>query len=150
MWSAIVIGVLVFAAAATGGIFKPGEWYETLNKPSWTPPDWAFPVVWSILYCMIGYSGWLVWQQGLIFSVFLWGAQLVVNGLWSYLFFGAKNMKAGMVDVILLWSVIAAYIVFTYPSSALAALLFVPYLVWVSIAGLLNLRMIQLNPEAGK
>jgi len=150
MWSAIVIGVLVFTAAATGGIFKPGEWYETLNKPSWTPPDWAFPVVWTLLYCMIGYSGWLVWQQGLMVSVFFWGAQLIINGLWSYLFFGAKNMKAGMVDVILLWLVIAAYIVSTYPSSALASLLFVPYLAWVSIAAFLNLRMIQLNPEAVK
>jgi len=63
MLSGIIIAGLVLAAAATGGIFKPGEWYDGLNKPWWTPPGWAFPVVWTILYCMIAYAGWLpvVW-----------------------------------------------------------------------------------------
>lgn len=147
MLSGIIIAVMVFAAAATGGLFKPGEWYDSLSKPSWTPPSWAFPVVWSILYCMIWYSGWIIWGLGANLVFALWVAQLFINGLWSYFFFGAKNMRAGMVDVILLWVLIFSYIVMAYPISQLAALLFVPYLVWVSIAALLNLRMIQLNPS---
>jgi tryptophan-rich sensory protein len=147
MLSGFVIAGLVLAAAATGGFFKPGEWYDSLNKPVWTPPSWAFPVVWTVLYCMIGYAGWLVWGLGATFAFVIWVSQLLVNGLWSYLFFGAKNMKAGMVDVVLLWAFIAAFIIVTYPVSQLAALLFLPYLLWVSIAALLNLRMIQLNPS---
>lgn len=147
MLSGIVISIIVFAAAATGGFFKPGEWYDTLNKPVWTPPSWAFPVVWSILYCMIAYAGWLVWNLDAMLSFVIWLSQLVINGLWSYLFFGAKNMKAGMVDVVLLWALNAAFIIVTYPISPLAAYLFMPYLLWVSIAAFLNLRMIQLNPS---
>lgn len=147
MLSAFVIAALVLAAAATGGFFKPGEWYETLNKPVWTPPSWAFPVVWTILYCMIGYAGWLVWNLDAMLAFAIWISQLIVNGFWSYLFFGAKNMKAAMVDVVLLWAMIAAFIIVAYPVSQLAALLFIPYLLWVSTAALLNLRMIQLNPS---
>ncbi len=147
MLSGIIIAGLVFAAAATGGLFKPGVWYDGLNKPVWTPPSWAFPVVWTILYCMIAYAGWLVWNLDATLSIALWICQLLVNGFWSYLFFGAKNMKAGMVDVVLLWALIAAFIIVTYPISQLAAILFMPYLLWVSIASLLNLRMIQLNPN---
>lgn len=147
MLSGIVIAVLVFATAASGGIFKPGEWYDGLNKPWWTPPGWAFPVVWTILYCMIAYAGWLIWEIGATLSIVLWGAQLLVNALWSYFFFGAKDMRMALVDVVLLWGLIAAFIIVTYPVSQLAGLLFVPYLLWVSTAAFLNLRMIQLNPD---
>lgn len=146
MLSGIIIAGLVLAAAATGSIFKPGEWYDGLNKPWWTPPGWAFPVVWTILYCMIAYAGWLVWGVSATLSIVLWGAQLVINGLWSYFFFGAKDMRKALVDVVLLWALIAAFIIVTYSISQLAALLFMPYLLWVSIAAFLNFRMIQLNP----
>ena len=60
--SAIIIAILVLATASTGAIFKPGEWYQELRRPSWTPPNWAFPLVWSILYIAIGVAGWLVWE----------------------------------------------------------------------------------------
>lgn len=58
--AAVVFLVIVLAAASSGAVFKPGEWYENLRKPSWTPPNWAFPVVWTILYVLIGYAGWLI------------------------------------------------------------------------------------------
>lgn len=147
MLSGIIIAGLVCVAAATGGIFKPGEWYQGLNKPSWTPPGWAFPVVWTILYCMIAYAGWLVWGLGATLSIVFWGLQLLVNGLWSYFFFGAKDMRKALVDVVLLWALIVAFIIVTFSVSQLAALLFLPYLLWVSTAAFLNLRMIQLNPD---
>ncbi len=146
MVSGIVIAGLVFLAAAAGAIFKPGEWYATLNKPSWTPPNKAFPIVWIILYCMIAYSGLIIWQTGALIPIILWGVQLILNTLWSYFFFGLKKMKLAMFDVVLLLVFIIGYIIVSYPESQTASLLFVPYALWVSVAAMLNLSMIRLNP----
>lgn len=147
--SAFVIFVLlVVATAASGAVFKPGAWYERLDKPGWTPPDWAFPVVWTILYAMIAYAGWLVWREaGLGLVVVVWLAQLVFNAMWSWLFFGRKRMDLAFADVVALWLSVAAFIVLAWPVSALAGLLFVPYLVWVTIAAALNYRVWSLNPQ---
>ncbi|MEL6920595.1 MAG: TspO/MBR family protein [Pseudomonadota bacterium] len=149
MTSAIIIAVAVFIAACSGAVFKPGDWYMSLAKPSWTPPSWAFPVVWTVLYIMIGYSGWLVWQEaGLGLAFGLWTAQLVLNAAWSYFFFGRRRMDHAMVDVSGMWILIVAYMLVTWPVSPLASLLFAPYLLWVTIAGALNWRVWQMNPEA--
>ncbi len=147
MTAGIIITVLVFGAAATGGLFKPGEWYNALNRPSWTPPDWVFPVVWTPLYAMIGYAGWLVWQEREWLAIGIWGTQLVCNGLWSYLFFGRKQMTVAFVDLGAMWAMIWLFVAITLPEQRLAALLFVPYGIWVSIAGVLNREMIRLNPD---
>lgn len=145
----IVMIAMVLAMAATGAIFKPGSWYETLAKPSWTPPDWAFPVVWSILYVMIVIAGWLVWKQaGWSAALVVWGVQLIFNGAWSWLFFGMKRMDLAFIDVILLWLGIAAFMVLAWPISPLASLLFLPYLVWVTIAAALNRTVWRMNPNA--
>ena len=85
----VTILICVFLAAASGAFFKPGEWYESLNKPGWTPPDWAFPVVWTILYIFIAFAGWVVlrdapWSAAIV----IWFVQIAVNGAWSWLFFG--------------------------------------------------------------
>ncbi|MEL6435895.1 MAG: TspO/MBR family protein [Pseudomonadota bacterium] len=149
MTSAILISIAVFVTACSGAVFKPGDWYMGLRKPSWTPPGWAFPVVWTILYIMIAYSGWLIWQAqgfGLVFG--LWVAQLVLNAAWSWLFFGRKRMDQAMIDVSGMWILIAVYIVAAWPVSQAAALLFVPYLAWVTAAAALNLRVWQMNPDA--
>jgi tryptophan-rich sensory protein len=139
----------VIVVASTGAIFKPGAWYETLSKPSWTPPDWAFPVAWSILYLFMAIAGWLVWQQaGWSLALILWIAQLVLNGAWSWLFFGLRRMDLAFGDVTLLWLCIAAFIIIAWPISTTAALLFLPYLVWVSIAAALNLTVWRMNPAA--
>ncbi|WP_349365087.1 MAG: TspO/MBR family protein [Roseitalea porphyridii] len=149
MISAIVYALLVAVAAASGGIFKPGEWYEGLEKPGWTPPNWAFPVVWTTLYLMIGAAGWIVWRlDGFGIATMLWGAQLVFNAAWSYLFFGIRRMGWALVDSGAMWLTIAAFIVLAWPISVVAALLFVPYLAWVSVAFALNKRVMDLNPEA--
>ncbi len=147
--SLIVFFAIVVLTAVSGAIFKPGPWYLTLNKPSWTPPDWAFPVVWSILYLMIAVSGWLVWiEAGWTLALMLWLGQLVLNGAWSWLFFGRRRMDLALADVALLWIGILAFIIVAWPISTLAALLFLPYLLWVSVAGLLNLTVWRLNPTA--
>lgn len=127
-------------------MFRPGDWYRELRKPGWTPPNWLFGPVWSILYIMIAVAGWLAWNaspdSG---AVRLWGLQLVFNGAWSWLFFGRHRMDLAFVDVCLMWLSIAAFIVVAYSVSVLAALLFVPYLLWVTIAATLNFSVWRLN-----
>ncbi|GGD16713.1 TspO/MBR family protein [Aureimonas glaciei] len=140
--------VVSFAVASSGAVFKPGEWYRGLDKPSWTPPNWAFPVVWSVLFLMIAVSGWLVWREvGLAPSAFAFYAlQLVLNGLWSYLFFGRRRPDIAFFDLVALWLAIVATIFAFAPISALAAWMLVPYAAWVTIAGLLNYSVWRLNP----
>lgn len=147
--AAIVFIVIVFAAASSGALFKPGEWYESLRKPHWTPPKWAFPVVWSILYVMIAYAGWLVWTTvGWSLPMALWVLQIVANALWSYFFFGRRRMDLALIDVGILWLSVALFILAAWPVVPLASLLFVPYLAWVSAAAALNYSVRRLNPEA--
>ena len=144
----VFIGICV-ATAMTGILFKPGDWYKALDKPSWTPPDWLFGPVWSALYLMIAVAGWLVWTTlGMSGLLVLWGANLILNAMWSWLFFGIRRMDLAFVDVVMMWLAIAAFIVLASATVPLAALLFVPYLVWVTIASALNLSVWRRNPEA--
>jgi tryptophan-rich sensory protein len=139
----------VFAAATTGAVFKPGQWYRDLAKPTWTPPDWAFPVVWAVLYLMIAVSGWLVWEatagweRTFLIGVYL--LQLALNAGWSVIFFGFRNPRLALVEVAAMWFSIAVLIVLFWPVSMTASLLLIPYLVWVSIAAALNAEIVRLN-----
>ncbi|MGF1464343.1 MAG: TspO/MBR family protein [Maricaulaceae bacterium] len=140
-----------FAAASSGGVFKPGAWYENLAKPGWTPPNWAFPITWSVLFLMNTVSGWMVWratdgEPGLALG--LYALSLGMNFAWSALFFGLKRMDWALVDVVLLWLSIAAVAAVFAPISVWAAALQLPYLIWVTIAGVLNVRLLQMNPNA--
>lgn len=136
-------------AASSGAIFKPGDWYRRLRKPVWTPPSWAFGPVWSVLYLMIAVAGWLVWREGSPgVAIWFWALQLVVNAAWSGLFFGIRRMDLALYDVVLLWIVVAGFILTAWTISMPAALLFVPYLIWVTIAGTLNWTVLRMNPAA--
>jgi len=141
-----VFVLLVFLTACSGAVFKPGPWYEALNKPWWTPPGWAFPTVWTVLYIMIAYAGWDIWtKSGWSLAMVFWGVQLVLNAAWSGFFFGMRRMDLALVDVGLLWLAILGFTLAAWPVSQLAALLFVPYLIWVSTAALLNYSVLRLN-----
>ncbi|WP_102961360.1 TspO/MBR family protein [Mangrovicella endophytica] len=148
--SLAVFLLLSLLVAATGILFRPGRWYETLQKPSWTPPNRAFPIIWTVLYVMIAVSGWLVYNRvGLAtwpFTAF--AVQLVLNAAWSPLFFGIRRPALALVDILLLWCAIVWTIVLFAGVSAVAAWLLVPYLVWVSIAAALNLSVWTRNPGA--
>lgn len=142
----IVLNVL---AASSGAVFRPGEWYEQLAKPGWTPPNWAFPVVWSALFLMNAVAGWLVWQTagmaaGLALGIYL--VSLVINACWSGVFFGLRRMDLGLVNVALLWLSIVAVAVLFWPDSPVAAVLQLPYLLWVTIATALNFTVLRMNP----
>lgn len=148
-WTLGIFFALVVATALSGVFFTPGAWYEGLRKPGWTPPNWLFGPVWSILYVMIAIAGWLVWRADPTGpAVWLWGLQLALNFLWSGLFFGLRRMDLAFVDLALMWLTIAAFIIVASSVSATAALLFVPYLIWVTIAGALNLTVWRMNPNA--
>ena len=134
------------AAAAFGAVFQPGSWYQALAKPPWTPPNWLFGPVWTVLYIMIAIAGWLVWrEQGLSLVVAIWLVQLVLNGAWSWIMFGQHQIGWALADIILLWIAIILFAVLAWPFSTTASLLVVPYLAWVSYAGALNFEIWRLN-----
>jgi benzodiazapine receptor len=150
MLSFVSLGVflaLVFLAATTGAFFQPGQWYAGLNKPTWTPPNWLFPVAWTVLYTMIAVAGWKVWQvEGLRAALFVWGIALAFNMAWSWIMFGRQEIGLALIDLILLWVAIVAFMVLAWPVSRTAVYLFVPYFFWVSFAGALNFAVWRLNP----
>jgi translocator protein len=126
------------------------EWYPTLNKPSWNPPPWIFAPVWTTLYVMMGAAAWLVWMKNIRFSgvrvaMILFGVQLVLNGLWSFLFFKFHSPAWALVDIVALVVTLALTVVAFFNQSKLAGLLLVPYLAWVSFATFLNYTIWQLN-----
>lgn len=138
--------LVTLAAAAVGSIFMPGPWYETLAKPSWTPPNWLFPPAWTVLYILIAIAGWRVYSvQGFGPAVFVWGLNLAINAAWSYIMFGQHQIGLAAVDVTALWLTIVAFIVLAWPVDRTAALLFVPYLVWVTYAAALNFAIWRMN-----
>ncbi|MEZ5773411.1 MAG: TspO/MBR family protein [Hyphomicrobiaceae bacterium] len=141
-----VFALLTAAAATTGAQFMPGPWYAALAKPDWTPPNWLFGPVWTLLYVMIAVAGALAWRSaGPSLATLLWLVQMVANTLWSYLFFGLNRIDLALADITLLWLAIVGFVATVWNRSRTAALLFVPYLLWVSFAAALNLAVFRLN-----
>jgi tryptophan-rich sensory protein len=149
-WIALIgFVVACFAAASSASLALPGPWYRRLAKPVWTPPDWMFGPVWTVLYAMIAVSGWLVWQAvGLWHAAFLvYALQLLLNGLWSFIFFKFQRIGLATADAVGLWLSIALNIAVFWPISSTAALLLVPYLAWVTVATALTATIWKMNPE---
>lgn len=142
----IVFLASCMAAGATGALFPPGEWYERLKKPSWTPPNWVFPVAWTSLYLCIAIAAARVApadDSGFAMAVF--ALQIALNTLWTPVFFGLRRLRGGMIVLACLWAAVAATLVSFWWIDWIAGLLFVPYLVWVTIAGALNWSVWQMN-----
>lgn len=125
------------------------SWYPQLNKPFWTPPGWVFGPVWTVLYIMIAISGWLLYQAEhsprRLLALICYGAQLALNLMWSFFFFSWQSPVLGLIDIILLSLSIILTIVYAWPVRAAAALLLLPYLVWVIYATTLNAGIWLLN-----
>ncbi|MBN2468618.1 MAG: tryptophan-rich sensory protein [Deltaproteobacteria bacterium] len=138
-----------FGVAAVGGYFTPGEWYQQLQKPLWTPPPAVFGPVWTLLYFLMGVSAWLVWRRkGLregTLPLASFAFQLFLNGLWSFIFFGLHRIGLAGIEIILLWSAIAVTLFLFWRESKIAGILLIPYLVWVLFAGVLNFAIWRLN-----
>lgn len=149
--SAVLAGFVLLVAliAAFGTQFTPGDWYAQLNKPVWTPPNRVFPVVWPLLYLLIAVAGWLAWCTAgwntakMAFVVYF--LQLLLNAIWSWLFFGLQNPLLGLVDILLLLIVIAANTLLFYRIRPLAGFLLLPYFLWVLYASSLNAAIVVLN-----
>lgn len=145
--------LLCFAAAAIGAVasVQAAEFYGQLTQPSWAPPSSVFGPVWSVLYALMGIAAWLVWRDGgwparrSVLTLFV--AQLAVNALWSWLFFAWHRGAGAFADIVLLWLLIVATVIGFWRVRALAGVLLLPYLVWVSFASALNFAVWQLNPQ---
>ncbi len=141
--------VVTFVAAWIGSRFMPGAWYASLTKPSWNPPNTIFAPVWSVLYVLMGVAAWLVWRKagfsGAGAALVLFGVQLVLNALWSYLFFGLHRLDFAFFDIVALWVMILVVVVLFWREDRLAGGLMLPYLFWVGFASYLNFTLWQLN-----
>jgi tryptophan-rich sensory protein len=153
MTSAITFAALLaatFGAGATGAAFPPGAWYRTLRKPAWTPPDWLFPIAWTALYLAMTVAAWRVAVSGSPWAIpglALWAWQIVMNALWSPIFFGLRRLGAALVALSGLWVAVVATSLVFWRADPVAAALMVPYVIWVSYAGALNLALWRMNPE---
>jgi tryptophan-rich sensory protein len=144
---AACVGACV-AAGSTGMFFTPGEWYRSLDKPWWTPPDWLFPVAWTILYASMSVAAARVaGEPGGGQAVAFWALQIALNTLWSPIFFGLRRLGAAIVVIVGLWGAVAACILLFARIDLIAALLMAPYLVWVSYVAALNVSVWRRNPQ---
>jgi benzodiazapine receptor len=151
-WGLVVAVGVCYGAALLGNLATVPQiptWYAGIAKPLWTPPDWVFGPVWSLLYAMMAVAVWLIWRQAGWKAgkrPLLWFAsQLGLNSLWSLLFFGAEKPAWAMGEILLLWLAILMTIRAFWPISRSAAWLLVPYLLWVSFASGLNAAIWQMN-----
>lgn len=124
-------------------------WYLTLEKPWWNPPGWVFGPVWTILYLMIAFSGWLIYKAKPSYrrstALVFYGGQLILNFFWSFFFFFLKSPILGLIDILLLSLLIILTIINAWPVRRLAAILLIPYLIWVMYATTLNVAIWLLN-----
>jgi benzodiazapine receptor len=146
--------VLCLGVGALGALVTTPEiptWYAGLIKPKWTPPNWVFPVVWNILYLMMGTSLWFLWQadpqrheRRRAITLFL--IQLALNAAWSLVFFKLHQTKTALAIILLLAIAVAATIITSWRVDRRTAALLVPYLVWIGYAVTLNAGIVVLNP----
>ena len=147
---------LALGAGALGAVFSPGfsasaaRWYAALAKPAWVPPQTWFGPVWVGLYVLMAIAAWMIWREryhrGRAMAIFAYAAQLLLNALWAPVFFGLKSIGAGLFDIIALWMAVAWTLREFARVKIPAALLLVPYLLWVTFAAALNLSVWRLNP----
>jgi len=151
---AVFIGMLAvcFAAAGIGARITShsvNDWYQNLRKPEWTPPDWVFGPVWTMLYALMAVAAWMVWRRAgwaaAKFSLTLFGIQLLLNVGWSLCFFGFKSPGLAGGEIVVLWLAISATIAAFWHHSPPGSLLLAPYLTWTSFAAVLNFAIWRLN-----
>ena len=150
LFSSIIICQL---AGFIGSIFTTPaipSWYANINKPSFRPPNWVFAPVWTTLYLLMGIALFLVLRKGLNekdikIAVAVFILQLVLNALWSFLFFGLESPFAAFIEIIFLWAAILISIILFFQISRVAGALLIPYILWVSFASVLNFAIWQMN-----
>lgn len=153
-WLKLIVSIVICQLAGIiGSLFTTpaiNTWYESLNQPTFRPPNWLFGPVWLVLYLLMGISAYLVWQKGLDkkevrTALIIFAVQLVLNSFWSIIFFGMKNLSFALAEILVLWLFIILTIFKFYQIDKRAALLLIPYLLWVSFASFLNCSILRLN-----
>ncbi len=146
---AFTTAVIVALGALGAWLTKIGPWYRALRKPAWQPPDYAFGPAWTVIFLLCGASAVIAWnaatpiqRRGVLIA---FGANAVLNSLWSYLFFARRRPDWALVEVLCFWMSIVVLIVVVQPTSTAAAWLLAPYLAWVTFASVLNQRIVALN-----
>lgn len=149
VWVYGISGLLVLLVASTGARFRPDDWYAQLRKPAGLPPNWVFPVVWFALYGLMALAAariWLTPPDALrTWGLMAYGAQLLLNAAWSWLFFGLHRSAWALIDLMLLIGVVLAAIWLFFSVDVIAGQLLLPYLFWLVIALYLNASIIWLN-----
>lgn len=142
-------GLLTCCAAVVGSLAAPSEWYAALRKPAWTPPNWLFGPVWTLLYTLMAFAAWLVWHHGgwtrQRGPLTAYVVQLALNGLWSWVFFGWRQPGWAFVELLALAAAIGVTLRLFARVSRPAAWLLVPYLAWVLFAAVLNFTLWRMN-----
>jgi translocator protein len=151
---ALIVSLLVsFAAAAIGGFAtqRAPEFYGALSRPSWGPPASVFGPVWTVLYALMAIAAWLVWRKrgfaGARAALILFAVQLVLNALWSWIFFAWQNGVLAQLEIVLLLVLIAMTVIAFWRVRPLAGMLLLPYLAWVTYATALTFALVKLNPD---
>ncbi|MDI9637432.1 TspO/MBR family protein [Kamptonema cortianum] len=152
MFNLIVCVLLCLSAGSLGSIATMASvqsWYPSLNKPDWTPPAAWFGPVWTILYILMGIALWLIWESdsgpARTQAIWIFGVQLILNSIWSFLFFGLKSPLFGLVGIILLDVAVLLTIWKFMQIRVPAGLLLIPYLAWILFASVLNFSIFQMN-----
>ena len=153
-----VISIIICESVGIIGSFftfsSVSNWFPTLVKPWFSPPSWLFGPVWTMLYFLMGLSLYIIWNsKAEILSkqkykrqfFILFGIQLILNALWSFLFFGLKSPIYGLIDILFLDIVVVMTIIYAYRVSKYAAVLLAPYMAWITFATLLNFEVVLLN-----
>ena len=138
--SLLPIYLLTCTAAGTAGFFfRPGAWYKNLDKPTWTPPNWLFPIIWAVIYLLIAFAATRIAETpNNDLALGVWGLQITINTLWSGVFFGLRRMLTGAVIIAFLWITVLATTLLFWQHDRIAALMMVPYLMWGTYALALN------------
>lgn len=138
----LTVGGGILIGAAT----PPGAWYDGLEKPFFTPPNWLFAPVWTMLYVLVAVAGWRTWLRGYRgLPMQLWFLQLAVNFLWSPTFFGLQAPGLALIVIIFMGSLTFLFIQLTYKPDRTSSLVMMPYMAWVTFAGLVNLSIWWMN-----
>lgn len=146
-WPSLIVFLLIcLAVFSFGGLFRPGEWYLALNRAPWSPPNIAFPIVWTFLYVFIAIAGWQLYHQGNSTLRTLWASQLILNGLWSWVFFGQHWVAVALVNIVFIDILVINLILKSRRAGLkMASLLLVPYVVWLLLATSLNTYILLAN-----
>lgn len=150
-WLALLgwVGLCLSVGIVIGLFFKSGAWYAALEKPAFNPPAWLFAPVWTVLYIAMGVAAWRIWclpaSGERMQALRQFGVQLILNAVWTPVFFGAQSLAGGLAVIVLMVFAIAATIQRFHALDKPAAWLLAPYLAWVSFATLLNVTLLALN-----